>query len=535
MASCTQEAPLQVLDPNGAIEQIPDGATVKSDITDKNQNQDETAAPSLNEEQEKSSVGIEEMEEESKTPRQSVHHSRSLSLDSLMDGRMVSQNGTVSLSDDDANCSGIGGASFIGGSQLSPIQRSSEFGLKPDEQVVKDGKETKQQSVPTDSNLATSEGIVALSDAESAPEDAAEACDDSHHKENGGLPNETFLAIDSLGDDIIQLAQKQAGASAQAFIQGLRGAAHRRKMNLTRSRDSLAAKEKERREEAGRLAIQMALDADNSQRSEMEKASSPHDFRAKPLPRSTRMGGVAGLPRVVKRPVTTPLSPMLGTRRASMPDHMHQTEGENLQTRSEGVAGLPKVDKRPVTTPFSPLLGARRTSSTAVQTKLRKYTRQHDEPMENATFRARPIPKATVEKGGQSGVPKVSKRPTTIPSSPLLGTRRPEMIARRHSMIIGRQSGSASTVSDSTPLGLEFVNDSENMENALPETPTNKDARIPQFKEFQLQSTIRAKKRAEFDETRKQRWEARQREELHQRRERIRRLERELGELRWEL
>eukprot|EP00977_Amphora_coffeiformis_P005719 scaffold1211_cov169-Amphora_coffeaeformis.AAC.18 len=532
MATMKQK-PLQTLDTEEVKVYLADDEAMETDSTDANNIHDKaTPAPGPQGKQEILSMSKEVLEEQLNTPRKSFQSSRSLSLDSLVAGTMASEKGSAVLSDGDPNCRGIGSVSVLGGQLLSPILRSSEFGLKRNEHDADESENARLVAVPSQMQPTSPEDT---NDKSPDKTNAASQCqeaevhDNSQEEENG---SKRRSSTGSTKEDDIFLAQKQAGASAQAFIQGLRGAAHRRKMNLTRSRDSLAAKEKERKEEAERMAIQKTSNLEIDQQEKVEKRSSQHEFRARALPRSTRMGGVAGLPKIVKRPVTTPFSPLLGARRASMPAEIQSIENIQQQNRPGGVAGLPKADKKPVTTPFSPKLGARRTSMVAVQ---EKSTHQRTENTNTAPFRARPIPKTVVEVGGQSGVPKVSKRPTTVPSSPLLGPRRPKADGRRHSMMVARQSDSTLTASDSTPLGLEFVDDSENQENRPAHRPAVDDVLVPQFKEFQLQSSIRAQKRAAFDEIRKLRWEARQQEELDQRRERIRRLERELGELRWEL
>ena len=251
MLSAMKEAPLQTLDPHGAKEQVPVDEAMETDNTDINNNQDEADAPVPTEDKEKLSISNEEIEEELTTPRKSFRPSCSLSVDSLIAGMMTSQNGSAVLPDGDPNRSGIGSVSLLGG-QLSPILRSSEFGLKFDETNVEHGVKARRAPVPSHTQPTSSEETSKLSDKESAPSQCqeADAHGDSHAEENRASRNNSSVSSGSAREDDILLAQKQAGASAQAFIQGLRGAAHRRKMNLTRSRDSLAAKEKERKEEA---------------------------------------------------------------------------------------------------------------------------------------------------------------------------------------------------------------------------------------------------------------------------------------------
>jgi hypothetical protein len=390
---------------------------------------------------------------------------------------------------------------MLGGQLLSPIPRASGVGIDetaPGNYYPNTAATAKATllSGAFDPPLQTSpspslSGTAGHEDVVAATEDAKDASPAS---------NTSIMSTGSTREEEIQLAQQQVGASAQAFIQGLRGAAHRRKMNLTRSRDSLAAKEKERREDSLRIAMQKKEDDLAKQMTAQEEAvdgTSPHSFRAKPMPKTS------------------------GTQGAS------------------GLYGVPKVAKRQTTTPCSPMLGVRRNAFNAMGRRA-KVTEEHNPPGDEGSA---PLPhakpKAITQKVnvGQAGIPKVPKRPTTVPFSPLLGPRRPHAINRRHSMSTSRQWKSSETCdSDGTPVGLAFV--AENQENSplpagrttplLPPTPAY-------YQEFELQSTLRAQKRAVFDEQRKQRGEARQQEESRQRRERIRRLERELGELRWEL
>ena len=417
------------------------------------------------------------------TPQHSFTRSRSLSLDSLLDGAMFSPLHVSDATTGEATSrrDAIGSLGAIGANQLSPILRPNESSA-PHRLTVE---EINAENETMESTICENEPTLVAQTDESVPTHAALETVDS--EESTPDSNDSFVSTSSTREAEIQLAQQQAGASGLAFIQGLRGAAHRRKMNLTRSRDSLAAKERERREEDERLAAERARLAEMNQNQHSASPDSPHEFRARPLPKSNRMSGVSGLPKVVKRPVTTPFSPLLGARRKSMPVAME----------SKGSTNLKRIDET-----------------------------------ETTTFKARPFAKNVVNEGGRAGVPKVPKRPTTVPFSPLLGARRPKNLTRRHSMNTSGQS--RSTDSDSMPLGLEFVpSDAENSENVVVKTVPRQPEIV--FKEFQLQSTVRAQKRAVFDEYRKQRWEERQQEELEKRRERIRRLERELGELRWEL
>lgn len=435
-------------------------------------------------------------EEEWTSPQPSFRSDISLLLDSSQCASLspIGMHGTV-LADSAPNRSGIGSVSMLGGQLLSPIPRASGVGIDEEPNDYLDRSTKSTFLLP--GAFATAPPLQASPDpamiATAGHEDTVAATEDA--KDASPASNTSIMSTGSTREEEIQLAQQQVGASAQAFIQGLRGAAHRRKMNLTRSRDSLAAKEKERREDALRIAMQKKEDIAKQMAAQEETVdgTSPHSFRAKLMPKAS------------------------GTQGAS------------------GLYGVPKVAKRQTTTPFSPMLGIRRNASNAMGRRAKATEEEQNPGEEESAPQAHPRPNAITQKvnAGQAGIPKVPKRPTTVPFSPRLGPRRPQGLNRRHSISTSRQWKSSET-SDSgcTPVGLAYV--PENQENS-PLNVERTPLQAPSYKEFHLQSTLRAQKRAVFDEQRKQRWEARQLEETRHRRERIRRLERELGELRWEL
>jgi hypothetical protein len=192
-------------------------------------------------------------------------------------------------------------------------------------------------------------------------------------------------------EDDLQSAKKEVGERSSNFIDKIRNAAHKRRVAVTRSRDSLVAKEQEQlrsiAESKTRSAASVMNDLqtvnENMKEAELAKENGiPNRHHSHKHGKSNSIGfGGVGVPKVDKRPTTTPMSPMLGSRR----------KGESAATF--GGTGVPKVEKRPTTTPMSPMLGSRRKGESA------------------ATF-------------GGTGVPKVEKRPTTTPMSPMLGSRR---------------------------------------------------------------------------------------------------------------
>ena len=226
--------------------------------------------------------------------------------------------------------------------------------------------------------------------------------------------NDSIASTGSREEEILRTTQ-QLGATSLAFIHHLRGAAFRRKLKLTQSRDSLVAKEQER---------------DRARAARLLEEESPKVFQARPVPEAV---GVKG---------------------------------------KGGISGVPKVPKRPLTTPKSPMLGFR----------FRKVDDPEEEALPEAHFRARPLPKTTGAAGraGQAGVPRVPKRATTVPFSPLLGMRRP-----RPEPQVNHRDRNAS----SEPIGIELVQNVSEQENRPPRVPSP----------VKLHSTVRAARRAIFD------------------------------------
>ncbi|KAL7563261.1 hypothetical protein ACA910_016627 [Epithemia clementina (nom. ined.)] len=344
----------------------------------------------------------------------------------------------------------------------------------------------------------------------------------------------------------IEAARNLIGVSSRVFIEQLRGAALRRKVDLARSRDSLVAKEREQLQaiaaskEAAELSEQCSKY--NTAVRNKEK-STPRSFKARPIPPSTKTTGVSGIPKVEKRPSTVPRSPLIGKRRSTQKglpseDRVDETledtrpgpfKARRLPKATEvsghgGLVGLAKVQKRPITIPKSPLLGLRKPA-------LGDSHKTISSENTNAVFKARPLPKTTGDTvyGGLAGVTKVAKRQATIPVSPLLGARRskPQAIDSVKSCKIGRES-TGMHLSASDLIGVRLIDTPS--ENLPPnKTPPRSVSRLG---EFIPHSTIRAQKRAEFEVSRRIHEIERDKEESSQRRKQVHALEKELCFLR---
>ena len=115
--------------------------------------------------------------------------------------------------------------------------------------------------------------------------------------------------------DDLQSARKQVGESSSNFIDKIRYAAHKRKVAVTRSRDSLVAKEKEQEQLRSIATTATSTERDDSKENCVPERRSDTFFK-NPFKNKTSVGfGGFGVPKVEKRPTTTPFSPLLGSRR----------------------------------------------------------------------------------------------------------------------------------------------------------------------------------------------------------------------------
>lgn len=305
-------------------------------------------------------------------------------------------------------------------------------------------------------------------------------------------------SAETIFDVDINSAKQKIDASSQAFMAQLRGAATRRKNQLIRSRDSLIAKQKERKQNQVNVLEPEVVEP----KVVTPKQISTKPFKALPMP-STSGSGQVGVPKVDKRPQTTPFSPLLGHRRQQVCLPLDYGSGQ---------VGVPLVDKRPPTKPFSPLLGAKRQQKVIVVALQRPppLIRTIEKPLVSRvcaplsleySFRARPLPIGFGRSGhGQVGIQKISKRHATIPRSPLLGVRRQDIrTGRPHSLAHKSDSSIGSLVGLDllSPGGTAERADVENLPPVQANTPQH-----PKTTAYIPHSTKRAKERAQYDRVR---------------------------------
>jgi len=319
--------------------------------------------------------------------------------------------------------------------------------------------------------------------------------------------------------------RKQVGQTSSEFIERIRSAAHKRRLAMTKSRDSLVAKEKAQllsiaadKEKLERNVARVEEFLSNEEK-KTESGSAFKPFKARPLPETTGpkgMGGLVGVPKVEKKPTTTPFSPLLGNRRPQKPKI--------------------KALEKPKTPQFSP----------AKVTKSGPATMKAVDLPSEPSFKARPVPSFVGKKGhgGLAGVPKVPKRSVTVPETPGFVRRKASSSALQSSNASNHRVSEGSlgsnkrksSISAASPvlLGLNLLDvtrdsapASLNEENLTP--------RDSQTKAYIPHSTLRAKKRADFDrrrETNVHEWEA---ERQRQRERDIRRIRKELDQMRRDL
>ena len=322
----------------------------------------------------------------------------------------------------------------------------------------------------------------------------------------------------------ISSTKKKIDESSHAFMEQLRGAANRRRDQVIRSRDSLRAKQKQRKDTA--IDVKPAIEIAEENAVKRGEIQTIKPFKALPMP-SASGSGQAGVPKVCKRPQTTPFSPLLGARRE-----------QKVSAPSEygaGQVGVPMIEKRPPTTPFSPLLGAKRLQKVVVpalqkpppllRRREKSFSRAPHRfkdcavaPRVNApqtlghSFKARPLPSGFRHSGaGDVGIPKISKRPPTVALSPMLGIRRKEEGAARSHTVFHKSDSSINSL-----VGLDLLSpcpgaEIPNLENVQPaqaNTPVQQrtNAYVPH-------STKRAQERAQYNRLRAEN-EAKQAEEL---------------------
>jgi hypothetical protein len=245
------------------------------------------------------------------------------------------------------------------------------------------------------------------------------------------------------------------------------------------------------------------------------------------------MSPLLGLRRQVKPPEYPSQAPAVAsTGFSALP--LPKTTGEKGHG---GQSGLPVIAKRPVTVPFSPLLGMRRENND--QPLRATAIPKHTQSSTTSGFKALPVPKC-LKAPGLSGVPRIPSRPTTVPWSPLLGFRRRnqappnEPAESRHQERDNDAShifASHSTGTASSPLGVSVLHSTPVKENEPPTSPAVK----LHHPGYEPHSTVRAKKRADFDAYNAARERARLEQERQARLMQSRTLKKELSELRQQL
>ena len=371
-------------------------------------------------------------------------------------------------------------------------------------------------------------------------------------------------------------AKKQVGESSSRFIGEIKSAARRRRVEVARSRDSLVAKEKEQlRSIAESNKARLDAEAVAAAAQETSKATSTvgkprrSDIAGRKHFDSQRFAGF-GVPKVEKRPVTTPFSPLLGSRRRK------KVAIKSLQQPRASIGIYPgKNEKNETKNTREP---TRRATISSTVHPVSNETTNISTCGSTIPFRARPLPSTTGSNGhaGQAGVPKVPKRPVTVPKSPCLGPKHQnrrgttkKTVSKGLSISIGGtkrdhtyasaygkapattpMSGSFSSSASSELLGLAMLDSPSAFESSVEEgtirqgignqtpTPSRNIApsnNFPDTKPYVPRSTCRANKRAEYDARRNQNIQRRIHEERKFLQGQIKLIHRELEALKTQL
>lgn len=279
-------------------------------------------------------------------------------------------------------------------------------------------------------------------------------------------------------------AKKHIDASSLMFIERLRGAAHRRKLEVTRSRDSLAAKEQQQlisnaasKERQRQL---LAYKEEHASTVSIEQGYKP--FKARPMVQSGS-GGQVGVPKVEKKPTTTPFSPQLGAKR------QQRLRVPALEKGHGGQFGVPKVEKKKTTVPVSPHLGLRRPPQPA-----QTFTRDRNkEKRRDKVSQVKPPENLMV-------------RIDASRKQPMVGRRESFESNKNRPMPCLNYSYSSSD-SSAGLRGLDFLSTLSSSSDSLQITalshentaPANVTPRNSKTSGYIPHSTERAKKRADFD------------------------------------
>jgi len=354
----------------------------------------------------------------------------------------------------------------------------------------------------------------------------------------------------------LQSAMKQVGERSSNFIDKIRDAAHKRKVEVTRSRDSLVAKEQEQLRSIAECktrfaALKQKLHNADEKNEEATKENNVDLFlnseQLSKVPRKNNRSnngfGGAGVPKVEKRPTTKALSPKLGLRRKGG-KAVSKAQGKQ-EFMSEGGSTIGLTRKSSGKMRFNGTSASKGTASGQHNQSRRNKGRESIETEKSSSklkacegeeeeasfgvlgiFKARPVPSFTTMRwnAGQLGIPKVSKRAVTVPVSPCLGPkRRPRTIvectdktlnenlkpkikrnALGSSMGLSISSSSKmtspSSVRGSPLLGLTLINSTrkEKITIAKPHDDNSTHTRTI-FKPFVPRSTTRANMRKQYD------------------------------------
>jgi len=257
----------------------------------------------------------------------------------------------------------------------------------------------------------------------------------------------------------LQSAMKKVGERSSNFIDKIRDAAHKRKVAVTRSRDSLVAKEQEQlRSIAESKTRLMSLNEElqalgekngvSAKENNFNKRVNSKDKNSYKNNRFVSGFGGVGVPKVEKRPTTTPLSPMLGIRRkgGKTTDRLGKEVNKILGSGTRAIPNTKPTNRnqysdtsaKKVKVPSKRDMTPRQKKGDPVMpgTTSSKLNGSVDVSVdETSVFKARKAPSSTTTEwnAGQVGIPKVSKRAVTVPISPCLGPRRQSRITRKNS------------------------------------------------------------------------------------------------------
>eukprot|EP00980_Cylindrotheca_fusiformis_P006270 scaffold1340_cov122-Cylindrotheca_fusiformis.AAC.13 len=333
---------------------------------------------------------------------------------------------------------------------------------------------------------------------------------------SAGSESETNLP--AAYDSNLRNIRKQVDESSHNFINRIRNAAQQRKKALTRSRDTLKAQELDqlqaRAAASGKLSEEKeAVSTETSMSNrDSDVGSVRKQFKARPLPESNGfkgMGGLYGVPKVEKKPTTTPFSPLLGSRRPQkVKAKALQKPGLEMSTNNQ----FPRKQRHKV----------------GGEEGLARLTPNR------TTFKARPVPSFIGKKGqgGLTGVPKVQKRTATIPISPVLGLRRKPDSREDQGPIDPTKTVIIRGQASPGLRGLDLLEGTPKSRRVPGEKDENKIPNTDQSLAYVPYSSIRAKKRADYDARRDENMELKLENELKNREKEIQRMHRELRILR---